>query len=104
MNKFCIVLFAVVSLISCSSEDDYHLEPFVEGAKIAGVNGMHFGPDGFLYAASVTGSDISVIDTENQSIIKRYGLTEGVIGPDDIALTQRRVLLDIYPYGRGGRF
>ena len=47
MNKFCIVLFAVACLASCSSEDDYQLEPFVEGAKIAGVNGMHFGPDGF---------------------------------------------------------
>ena len=82
MNKFCIVLFTIACLISCSSEDDYQLEPFVEGAKIAGVNGMHFGPDGFLYAASVTGSDISVIDTESKSIIKRYGLTEGVIGPD----------------------
>ena len=89
MNKFCIVLFAIACLASCSSEDDYQLEPFVEGAKIAGVNGMHFGPDGFLYAASVTGSDISVIDTENQSIIKRYGLTEGVIGPDDIAFNSK---------------
>jgi len=89
MNKFCIVLFAIACLASCSSEDDYQLELFVEGAKIAGVNGMHFGPDGFLYAASVTGSDISVIDTENQSIIKRYGLTEGVIGPDDIAFNSK---------------
>ena len=55
MNKFYIVLFAIACLASCSSEDKYQLESFVEGAKIAGVNGMHFGPDGYLYVASVTG-------------------------------------------------
>ena len=39
-----------------------------------------FGPDGYLYATSVIGSDISVVDTENKKIVKRYGLEDGVIG------------------------
>ena len=37
-----------------------------------------------MYATSVIGSDISVVDTENKKIVKRYGLEDGVIGPDDI--------------------
>ena len=39
---------------------------FKSGAKISGVNGIHFGPDGLLYAASVIGSTISVVDTQAQ--------------------------------------
>ena len=32
---------------------------------------MHFsGPDGYLYAASVIGSDITVIDTEIKTLLK----------------------------------
>ena len=65
------------------------LETFITGAEIAGVNGMHFGPDGYLYAASVIGSDITVIDTEHKNIVKRYGLSEGVIGPDDVAFNSK---------------
>ena len=89
MNKFLINTLLVLLLASCSNENGSKLEVFITGAKIAGVNGMHFGPDGYLYAASVTGSDISVIDTENNKIIKRYGQSDGVIGPDDIAFNSK---------------
>ena len=65
------------------------METFVTGAKIAGVNGIHFGPDGMLYAASVIGSDISVVNTESKEIIKRYGIDKGVIGPDDVAFNSK---------------
>ena len=37
---------------------------FKSGAEISGVNGIHFGPDGMLYATSVIGSTISVVDTQ----------------------------------------
>ena len=44
----------------------------MSGAQIAGVNGMHFGPDGLLYAASVIGSDISInpLDSDLLEIVK----------------------------------
>lgn len=61
------------------------LEVFVKGANISGANGVHFGPDGMLYVASVIGSDLSVIDPESGDIVKRYTLADGVIGPDDVA-------------------
>ena len=85
MNKLLLKTIFLVFLFSCSQDESSPLEEFVTGAKIAGVNGIHFGPDGMLYAASVIGSDISVINTETGEIIKRYGIEDGVIGPDDVA-------------------
>lgn len=89
MNKFVLKILIISALLSCSDNQQGQLETFVTGAKIAGINGIHFGPDGYLYAASVTGSDISVIDTENKRIIKRYDQSQGVIGPDDVAFNSK---------------
>ncbi|MEO1324034.1 MAG: WD40 repeat domain-containing protein, partial [Pseudomonadota bacterium] len=61
------------------------LEVIATGANIAGANGIHFGPDGLLYIASVIGSDLTVIDPETGEEVKRYTATDGVIGPDDVA-------------------
>ena len=58
---------------------------FKSGAKISGVNGIHFGPDGLLYAASVIGSTISVVDTQAKKIVSEYGPAQGVFGHDDVA-------------------
>ena len=79
MFKRLLKILFVSFLISCGSSEEYRLELFVSGAQIAGVNGMHFGPDGYLYAASVIGSDISVIDTESKVILKRFGLSLSLI-------------------------
>lgn len=61
------------------------LEVIATGANIAGANGIHFGPDGLLYIASVIGSDLTVIDPESGEEIKRFTAADGVIGPDDVA-------------------
>ena len=61
MNKFFFGIAILMGLIGCS-ETENKLEVFVSGAEIAGVNGIIFGPDGYLYATSVIGSDISVVD------------------------------------------
>ena len=45
---------------------------FKSGAEISGVNGIHFGPDGLLYATSVIGSTISVVDTQAKKIVSEY--------------------------------
>jgi sugar lactone lactonase YvrE len=89
MIKLLIKSIFLLFLFSCSQEKNNSIEEFVTGAKIAGVNGIHFGPDGMLYAASVIGSDISVINTETGEILKRYGIEEGVIGPDDVAFNSK---------------
>ncbi len=62
---------------------------FKSGAQISGVNGIHFGPDGMLYATSVIGSTISVVDTQAKKIVSEYGPDQGVYGPDDVAFNSR---------------
>lgn len=62
---------------------------FKSGANISGVNGIHFGPGGMLYATSVIGSTISVVDTQAKKIVSEYGPEQGVYGPDDIAFNSR---------------
>ena len=89
MIKLTLKAAIIFMLFSCGKSDDNKIELFVSGAQIAGVNGIHFGPDGLLYAASVIGSDISVVDTKTNTIIKRYDLSDGVIGPDDVAFNSK---------------
>ena len=89
MIKSIVPLMCILFLMSCGSSNNYKKELFVSGAWIAGVNGMHFGPDGYLYAASVFGSEISVIDTERRVILNRFDLSDGVVGPDDIAFNSK---------------
>ena len=88
MKKLSILLISFL-LISCTNNEKAKVELSTEGAKISGVNGIHFGPDGYLYATSVIGSDISVVDTDNKTIVKRYGPKEGVFGPDDVAFNDK---------------
>ncbi len=55
------------------------------GAEISGANGMHVGPDGMLYVASVLGSELIVIDPDTGQVQRRIGASDGVAGPDDVA-------------------
>ena len=92
-KQYSAAAFVSLIFIGCSGEPPQpsaaKAELFLEGARISGVNGIHFGPDGYLYATSVIGSDISVVDTTAKEIIKRYGPAEGVFGPDDVAFNAK---------------
>ncbi len=76
-----------VSPIEAPSRDTAapNLEVLATGANIAGANGIHFGPDGFLYVTSVIGSDLTVLNPETGEMVKRYTAEDGVVGPDDVA-------------------
>lgn len=64
------------------------METIATGAKLAGANGILFGPDGNLYIASVLGSDITVINPATGEILRKYTAEDGVTGPDDIAFAR----------------
>lgn len=61
------------------------VEKIATGAALAGANGLHFGPDGLLYVATVFGSELLAVDPDTGEIKKRMGRAEGVQGPDDVA-------------------
>ncbi len=72
-------------LDSSGAEKGPVLEVLATGANISGANGIHFGPDGFLYVASVVGSNITVLDPNSGEIVRTLTAVDGVIGPDDVA-------------------
>ena len=62
-----------------------NVKVIAKGANISGANGIHFGPDGLLYVASVIGSELLAIDPANGEIKHRWNSEQGVQGPDDVA-------------------
>ena len=42
-----------------------------------------------LYATSVIGSTVSVVDAQAKKIVSEYGPDQGVFGPDDVAFNSR---------------
>lgn len=84
------ILFSFL-FVSCSedegttdNDDGLSVSVFVEGAKFHGANGIYFGPDGYLYVASLFGRDISALDVSTGTIVKRYSVADQVETPDDV--------------------
>ncbi len=63
----------------------FRLSVLATGSRISGANGMHVGPDGLLYVASVVGSELLVLDPADGRVVRRLAHADGVEGPDDIA-------------------
>ena len=83
---------ALVLLSSCSDrppaepiESEATVEVLVRGSHFRGTNGIHFGPDGLLYVASVVTPALAAIDPESGEIKTQWGAAEGAKGPDDLA-------------------
>ena len=56
-----------------------------KGCPFHGANGIAFGPDGLLYAASVANAHIVALDPRTGEVVHRYGLEDGLAGVDDLA-------------------
>ena len=67
------------------SKPGLDVDVLATGANIAGANGIHFGPDGLLYVASVIGSSLTVLDPDSGEIVRTLSAQDGVYGPDDVA-------------------
>ena len=80
------------------------LEVFATGANISGANGIHFGPDGLLYVASVIGSDLTVLDPASGEVVKVHRRGRCDRTRRCRICTRRLLLLDLNFNGRGGRF
>jgi len=87
------ILMLLLFAFSCSSDDSdpdkdddlsYVLTEFASGAVLHGTNGIYFGPDDNLYIASFYGQNITVMNKKDGNIIKQFGVSDGVLGPDDL--------------------
>lgn len=86
--RILLPLALILAINACAKPtDDSSLadraKVLARGAEISGANGLHFGPDGMLYVASVFGGEIVVLDPETGTVLRR--IREGVNSPDDIA-------------------
>jgi sugar lactone lactonase YvrE len=80
-----VLVFAIVSQIGTLTAQRAEPVIVVQGAPLHLPNGIHFGPDGDLYVASVIGREIVVLDPETGEIRERLGPESGVESPDDLA-------------------
>jgi sugar lactone lactonase YvrE len=71
--------------ISPSVAEGWRLERLTPPSRLFGANGLRTGPDGRIYVAQVTGSQISALDIETgrmETISPKGG---DIIAPDDVA-------------------
>jgi len=80
-------VFILILAFGCGEKEAQSpvVQVLATGAQVRGANGIHFGPDGKLYIASVLTPAIAVMNPESGEIEKRIGPDEGVKGPDDLA-------------------
>lgn len=72
-----------------SVAEGWHLRQVTAPSRLFGANGLRTGPDGRVYVAQVTGSQISALDIvtgELQTVAARGG---DIIAPDDVAFDIR---------------
>src|SRR5690606_16073302 len=68
-----------------SAADGWQLRRLTAPSRLFGANGLRTGPDGRVYVAQVTGSQISALDLasgELETVSARGG---DIIAPDDVA-------------------
>ena len=71
-------------MASATAAPGYEIVELVRGSALHGANGMFFGPDGNLYVGSVLGSVIVGIKPDSGRVVRRIGLDQGVLTPDDL--------------------
>jgi sugar lactone lactonase YvrE len=68
-----------------SLADGWTLERRTPPSRLFGANGLRTGPDGRVYVAQVTGSQISALDVETGQVETISAKGGGIIAPDDVA-------------------
>jgi sugar lactone lactonase YvrE len=79
------VLQARYSAANPTTADGWRLERLTAPSRLFGANGLRTGPDGRVYVAQVTGSQISALDLATGQLDTVSPKGGDIIGPDDIA-------------------
>src|SRR6202000_2515760 len=75
-----------------SLAEGWRLERVTPPSRLFGANGLRTGPDGRIYIAQVTGSQISAIDIETGRLETISAKGGAIIAPDDVAFASRGTL------------
>lgn len=78
-----------------AAPDATSLEDWVQGENLAGIDGVSFGPDGMLYANSVTANKLLRIDIDANGAagaVTELTLSEEIKGPDGMRFGEDGVL------------
>lgn len=65
--------------------DGWQLERLTPPSRLFGANGLRTGPDGRIYVAQVSGSQISAIDVQSGAIETISAKGGDIVAPDDLA-------------------
>jgi sugar lactone lactonase YvrE len=79
------VLQARYSAANPTTTDGWRLERLTAPSRLFGANGLRTGPDGRIYVAQVTGSQISALDLETGRLDTVSAKGGDIIAPDDVA-------------------
>jgi sugar lactone lactonase YvrE len=77
------------SVANPTTADGWRLERLTAPSRLFGANGLRTGPDGRVYVAQVTGSQISALDLETGRLDNVSAKGGDIIAPDDVAFDSR---------------
>jgi sugar lactone lactonase YvrE len=69
--------------------EGWTLERLTPVSRVFGANGLRTGPDGRIYVAQVTGSQISAVDVETGALETISAKGGAIVAPDDVAFDAR---------------
>lgn len=72
-----------------SAAEGWHLQQITAPSRLFGANGLRTGPDGRVYVAQVTGSQISALDIYTETLQTVAPKGGDIIAPDDVAFDIR---------------
>src|SRR5262245_65832180 len=83
------VLQARSPAVSPTTADGWRLERLTAPSRLFGANGLRTGPDGRVYIAQVTGSQISALDLSTGELETVSAKGGDIVAPDDLAFDSR---------------
>ncbi len=83
------VLQGRYSAANPTTADGWRLERLIAPSRLFGANGLRTGPDGRVYVAQVTGSQISALDLETGQLDTVSAKGGDIIAPDDVAFDSK---------------
>src|SRR5579875_2779247 len=69
--------------------EGWRLERLTPPSRLFGANGLRTGPDGHIYIAQVTGSQISALDLKSRQVHTVSAKGGDIIAPDDVAFDEQ---------------